>query len=182
MSEHPLNVGQRAIIAARLTVNEGYTRDAASVKMDVSRGSYDRARRVLQFGIPEVVLAVENKEASLNWADRVCALSSDRQMEMVTKLKPGFRIKTQFDGVLAPSGNPRPNPTRSDKHNIIGSDVVHRATSNQQALALRLDGNILLDKTITPQEAAKMLTDLKAGAGAYRTLRRLLLYRKEGKS
>lgn len=187
MSNDPetLSAGQRAIKAARLSLNGGYTRDAACVKLDVSRGSYDRAVRVLAHAHPEVVIAVENGEASLNWADRMLVHPQDKQQALVHSLKPGHKKKTVYDRSLIQEGDDivirKPHSAAQVKHNVIGEDVVHTAISNQHALSIRLEGDVHLDQSITPDEARKMLNEMRKSGGAIRTLRRLLLFRKEGK-
>ena len=90
-----LTNGQRSMIAARLAdlkvgnpnliapigaiVSEGKTRDEAAAQMKIGRSSLDRAKIVQRDGIPELVLAVDSGEISVNAAWGVSSLPADEQ-------------------------------------------------------------------------------------------------------
>jgi hypothetical protein len=176
------NLVERALTAAR-EVLAGHHRKSTAARHNVSQGSLDRARRVLSLGIPEVVIAVENREASLNWGSRVANFPPERQAELVQLLRPGYRRKTMMDPrLLSDSHNSRPvtHVSSLTLPDNLRADVVLRAIGNLEALEMRLH-NSVLDPGMTPDEAKQLLAQLSKHGGAYRLLRRMLTTRKEGK-
>lgn len=172
-----LSVSQRALAAVRESHLAPRT---AAARHDVSIGSYNRAKRLLHHGIPEVIIAVENNEANLNWGDRVSRLPKEEQAELVQLLKPGYKKKTMMARTTLGDVDARRTSPQSPlrRPDSITPEVVVRATANLEALEMRLRGRVL-DPTISSEHAKLLLAGLTRHGGAYRALRRMLTNRME---
>jgi phage N-6-adenine-methyltransferase len=93
-----LSESQRAMIAARLaTLSDGVRRDRqgasidaptqpeAAAMLNVSRPSVQRARQVIDHGVPEVVGAVDRGEIAVSRASTIAKEEPEKQREAITK-------------------------------------------------------------------------------------------------
>lgn len=97
-----LDESQRAMVAARVaTLKQGARTDLASIDatsqsqaaelLNVSRPSVQRARQVLDEGVPELVSAVEQGQVSVSLAAKVAQAEPDIQREVVEQVQQGVK-------------------------------------------------------------------------------------------
>jgi ParB-like chromosome segregation protein Spo0J len=170
-----LSVEQRAIIAARIAnLKEGrpsktaagaaISQTEAAERLSVSRGSVQRARKVLKDGTPELVESLEKKEVALATAETIAAKPKAEQVEALLQAKAAKltpRIKTE---PLPPGArvvqacNPPTEPQRSvrDLRNV--SILARGAIEAVEEFAERLDATGRNSRR-RPDSAVSMLLD-----------------------
>lgn len=97
-----LSETQRAICAARLaTLQDGQrassidgavTREEAAKRFNVSTGSLDRARAVLESGVPELIAACQRDEIAISVAAEIAELDEDIQKKLAENSPEAARV------------------------------------------------------------------------------------------
>lgn len=103
LARRHLSESQRALVAAKLATlavgtnqhesgkegasNEAPSQSAAAERLNVSRSSVQRAKKVLEHGAPELVKAVESGDLDVGFASQLVGKPREEQRELVARVK-----------------------------------------------------------------------------------------------
>lgn len=177
---------QRALIAAEIaTRSKGNlsnrsqlppTRSEAQDWLNVSIGSMDRAKVIVNKGVTELKYQVARGLVPLSTGARIARLIPEAQLEFVEKIKAGVNPRHAAPRGWQGSGNSHVEPItqREGRYRFVQESALRAMHDSFDAVATVLSNTEGLDPSITPQQAKLWQRDLRRRGKAYRQIMALL--------